>query len=134
MSRRMSAWQHTDPTAIALIFVACARLGDGELVEAELTRIVTRVGQWMPGASEAQLREVLATAIEQFRAAPDPAAQLQLVDAAASRLVELMAAPERERVVTELIGLAHADGSVEAGETDFVFAVARTLGVDVSIA
>ncbi len=129
----MSAWEHTDPTAIALIFVACARLGDGELVEAEMTRIVERVGQWMPGASEDELREALAQGVEQFRAGPDATAQLELVRAAASRLAERLAAPDRERIVTELIGLVYADGSVDVGETDFVLAVARTLGVEVAL-
>ena len=129
----MSAWQHTDPTAIALIYLACARLGDGELVEAELERIVTRIAQWMPGAEQAELRQVLGTAVDQFRAAPDASAQLQLVEAAASRLATVLAAPERERVVTELIGLVQADGAVDVGETDFVLAVARKLGVQVAL-
>ena len=133
MCPRMSAWEHTDPTAIALIYVACARLGDGELVEAELVRIVERVGQWMPGASEDQLREVIARGIEQFQAAPDERAQLQLVEASAERLHEVLAAQDRERVVTELIGLVQADGAVDVGETDFVLAVARALGVEVAL-
>ena len=133
MCPRMSAWEHTDPTAIALIYVACARLGDGELVEAELVRIVERVGQWMPGASEDQLREVIARGIEQFQAAPDERTQLQLVEASAERLHEVLAAQDRERVVTELIGLVQADGAVDVGETDFVLAVARALGVEVAL-
>lgn len=129
----MSAWDDIDPTAIALLYVGCARLGDGEIDAAELTRIVERINQWMPGASEAQLRETLSQAVEQFRAAPDPRAQLALIDAAARRLGTVLVATDRERVVTELIGLAYADGGVDVGETDFVLAVARSLGVEVAV-
>ena len=129
----MSTWDDIDPTAIALLFVGCARLGDGEIVDAELTRIVERVSQWMPGASEVQLRATLAKAIEQFRAAPGATAQLELVEAAARRLHDLLVPSDRERVVTELIGLAYADGEVSVGETDFVLAVAHELGVEVAL-
>ena len=60
-------------------------------------------------------------------------AQLELVDAAARRLATILAPLERERVVTELIGLAYADGGVDVGETDFVLAVARALDVEVAL-
>lgn len=130
----MSAWEDTDPAAIAFLFVACARLGDGVVSEPEVVRIVERVAQWMPGASLEQLRAELARALELFRSAPDRAAQQALVHATTERLRERLAAPERERLVTELIGLSQADGQVDVGETDFVFAVADRLDVEIALA
>ncbi|MFO7565039.1 MAG: TerB family tellurite resistance protein [Enhygromyxa sp.] len=129
----MSVWEDVDPAAIAFLFVACARLGDGVLSEPELVRIVERVAQWMPGATLEQLRAELERGIELFRDAPDRAAQEALVGATTKRLREQLAAPERERLVTELIGLSYADGELDVGEADFVLTVAETLDVEVAI-
>jgi uncharacterized tellurite resistance protein B-like protein len=130
----VSAWEDVDPAAIAFLFVACAKLADDELSESEVVRIVERVAQWMPGATREQLRAELARAIDLFRSAPDRAAQQALVVATAERLRERLAAPERERLVTELIGLSYADGELDVGETDFVLAVAEQLDVEVALA
>ncbi|KIG12139.1 hypothetical protein DB30_01873 [Enhygromyxa salina] len=129
----MSTWNEQDPAAIAFLFVACARTADGELVEAELVRIVERVGQWMPGASREQLHEILERAVALYQGAPDQRAVIGLVEATAERLRELLAREDRERLVTELIGLAYADGHVEQGEADFVLATARILDVEVAL-
>ncbi len=130
----VNPWDGTDPAAIAFLFVACARMADDSLSEAEVVRIVERISQWMPGASRAQVHGALERAVELFRSAPDRAAREALVVVTAERLGELLAAPERERLVTELIGLSYADGEVDVGETDFVLSVARKLDVDVAIA
>ena len=130
----MTTWDDIDPVAIAFLFVACARMGDGALHEAELVRLVERVGQWMPGASEAQLREVLGQAVDLYRDAPDDRARAALVHATAERLREAASHEDRERLVTELIGLVYADGAVNVGETDFVMDVARALDVTVALA
>lgn len=130
----ISPWDDVDPAAIAFLFVACARMADDELSEAEVVRIVERVAQWMPGATREQLHAELARAVELFGDAPDRAAQQALVVVTAERLAELLAAPERERLVTELIGLSYADGKVEIGEIDFVLLVAERLGVEVALA
>lgn len=130
----VSAWEDVDPAAIAFLFVACARMADDVLSESEVVRIVERVAQWMPGASREQLRAELARAVDLFHSAPDRAAQRALVIATAERLRERLAAPERERLVTELIGLSYADGEVDVGETDFVLTVAERLDVEVALA
>ncbi|PRQ06753.1 TerB family tellurite resistance protein [Enhygromyxa salina] len=130
----MTTWNEQDPAAIAFLFVACARTADGELVEAELVRIVERVGQWMPGATREQLHEVLERAVALYQGAPDQRAVFSLVEATAARLRDLLVREDRERLVTELIGLAYADGQVDIGETDFVLATARILGVEVALA
>ena len=133
-NRAMSNWDDVDPAAIAFLFVACARMADDSLSEAEVVRIVERVAQWMPGATREQLHGELERAVDLFRSAPDRAAQQALVIVTAERLRERLAAPERERLVTELIGLAQADGEVDVGETDFVLAVAERLDVEVALA
>ncbi|NVB40475.1 TerB family tellurite resistance protein [Pseudenhygromyxa sp. WMMC2535] len=130
----MSTWDESDPAAIAFLFVACARTADGELAEAEVVRIVERIAAWMPGASIDELHEILARAVELFGAAPDPRALHELVHATSDRLAALLAVEERERLVTELIGLSYADGQVDIGETDFVLAVAKILDVEVALA
>jgi uncharacterized tellurite resistance protein B-like protein len=127
-------WEQSDPSAIAFLYLACGRIGDGELVEAELIRIVERIGQWMPGATREQLHEVLGKATELLRSAPDEVALAELVEVTAERLHDVLAEQERERLVTELIGLVQADGDVDIGETDFVLAVARKLGIHVAVA
>lgn len=129
-----SSWNESDPAAIAFLYVACARTADGELAEAEVVRIVERIAAWMPGSSREELHEVLARAVALFQAAPDPKALHELVTATASRLHDLLAVEERERLVTELIGLSYADGQVDVGETDFVLAIARILDVEVGLA
>lgn len=130
----MTTWNDLDPAAIAFLFVACARTADGEFVDAEFVRIVERVGQWMPGASREQLHEVLERAVALYQAAPDDRAVIELVEVTAERLRDLLAPEDRERLVTEMIGLARADGAVDVGETDFVLATARILGVTVALA
>jgi uncharacterized tellurite resistance protein B-like protein len=129
----MSTWDGTDPSAIAFLYVACARMADGELSEAEVVRIVERVSAWMPGASTEQIHETLEHAVALFREAPDGRSRQELVEVTAERLHELLAAEERERLVTELIGLVYADGKVDVGETDYVLAVAGILDVEVAI-
>ena len=130
----MHTWDDVDPAAIAFLFVACARLADGVLSEVEVVRIVERVAQWMPGATTEDIHAELERAVSLFRDAPDATAQQALVLATAERLRELLGPPERERLVTELIGLAYADGEVDLGETDFVLTVARALDVEVALA
>jgi uncharacterized tellurite resistance protein B-like protein len=133
MYSSVNPWDEVDPAAIAFLFVACARLADGELSEAEVVRIVERVAQWMPGATREQLRGELERALALFHDAPDETAARALVVATAERLRERLAAPERERLVTELIGLSYADGELDIGETDYVLAVAELLDVEVSL-
>lgn len=132
--RGVSTWSDVDPAAIAFLFVACARLGDGSLSEPEVVRIVERVAQWMPGATREQIHDEIERAVALFRDAPDRASQQALVVATAERLHELLDAPARERLVTELIGLSYADGEVDVGETDFVLTVAERLDVEVALA
>jgi uncharacterized tellurite resistance protein B-like protein len=134
MYSTVNTWDEVDPAAIAFLFVACARMADGVLSEAEVVRIVERVAQWMPGATTQELHNQLERAVTLFQSGPDQVAQQALVVATADRLRDLLAAPERERLVTELIGLAYADGEVDVGETDFVLTVARRLDVDVALA
>jgi uncharacterized tellurite resistance protein B-like protein len=129
----MNTWNEQDPAAIAFLFVACARTADDELVEAELVRVVERVAQWMPGASREQVHDVLERAVTLYQGAPDHRAVIGLVEATAERLRELLVREDRERLVTELIGLAYADGQVDLGETDFVLATARILGVEIAL-
>ena len=130
----MSSWEDLDPAAIAFLFVACARTADGELVEAEVVRIVERISQWMPGATRDQVHDVLEQGVKLLRDAPDARSLAQLVEVTAERLGALLAPEDRERLVTELIGLVQADGEVDQGETDFVLAAARALGVEVALA
>ena len=129
----MPSWDDVDPAAIAFLFVACARTADGELVESEVVRAVERIAAWMPGASREQVREVLARAVELHRSAPDERSVIELVRATAERLRTRLAQVERERVVTEIIGLVRADGEVDLGELDFVVAVAKILEVEVAV-
>jgi uncharacterized tellurite resistance protein B-like protein len=129
----VSLWASVDPAAIAFLFVACARTDD-TLSEAELVRLVERVAQWMPGATREQLRAELEKAVILFGSAPDRAALHALVTATAERLRERLEISERERLVTELIGLSQADGEVDINETDFVLTIAKCLDVEVALA
>jgi uncharacterized tellurite resistance protein B-like protein len=131
---RVHNWDDVDPSAIAFLFVACARMADDSLSEAEVVRIVERVGQWMPGATLEQVHDEIGRAVTLFKDAPDRTAEQALVTVTAERLRDLLPAPERERLVTELIGLSYADGEVDVGETDFVLTVAQQLGVEVALA
>lgn len=128
----MSTWEQVDVAAIAFLFVACAH-SDDTLDETELVRLVQRVAQWMPGATLAQIREQLMKGIKLFRSAPDRVALEALVVATAQRLHMVLEVSERERLVTELIGLSQADGGVEVGEADFVLTVAEHLDVEVAL-
>lgn len=130
----MSTWEAIDPAAIAFLFVACARMADDALSEAEVVRIVERIAQWMPGATREQIHAEIERAVTLFRDAPDRLAQQALVVVTAERLRDLLTAPERERLVTELIGLSYADGELDLGETDFVLAVADRLDIKVGLA
>jgi uncharacterized tellurite resistance protein B-like protein len=129
----MNAWTELDPAAIAFLFAACARTADGELVEDEFVRIVERVSQWMPGASREQLYDVFERGVSLYQDAPDHRAVLALVEVTAERLRDLLEQEDRERLVTELIGLAYADGQVDVGEIDFVLCTARILNVEVAL-
>ncbi|GEM_PF-2646408 len=127
----MSSWNQSDLASIAFVFVACAKMTDGDLSEVEIVRIVERIAGWMPGASTAELHAVLARAVELFKAAPDDQARHQLVSASTNALHERMVPEDRERLVTELIALVQVDGRVDDSEANFVFAIAEILGVDV---
>jgi uncharacterized tellurite resistance protein B-like protein len=129
----VSLWASVDPAAIAFLFVACARTDD-TLSEPELVRLVERVAQWMPGATREQLHAELEKGVSLYRSAPDRAAVQALVTATAERLRERLEASERERLVTELIGLSQADGEVDVSETDLVLAIAKCLDVEVALA
>ncbi|EDM74405.1 hypothetical protein PPSIR1_17115 [Plesiocystis pacifica SIR-1] len=124
-------WTESDPAAIAFLFVCCAKLSDGDLSDEELVRIVERVAAWMPGASEDELRGALGRATALYGDAPDALSRRELAEATAHRLGELLVQADRERLITELIGLAQVDG-VTPGETSFILAVAEVFGVAVS--
>jgi uncharacterized tellurite resistance protein B-like protein len=130
----VSTWDDVDPAAIAFLFVACARMADDVLSEAEVVRVVERVAQWMPGGTREQIHAELEKAVSLFRSAPDHVAVQALVIATAERLHERLEVSERERLVTELIGLSQADGEVDVGETEFVLTVAKCLDVEVALA
>ena len=129
----MTPWQDTDLVGIGFLFVVCARMADGVLSEEEVVRIVQRMAAWMPGATTEQIHAMLERSVAEYQAPPDDRSRAELVEATARGLRQRLARPERERLMTELIGLTQADGEVDLGETDFVLAIARALDIQVAL-
>lgn len=116
--------------AVLMLYIACAKLPDGRLDEKEAARILELTRSHTKGLAEGyaeQAVEDVARTLGQTAGAP---AQLALVVEAAERVRRNLDDDAKADLVGELRSIARADGERNAAETDFVEAVAKTLGVD----
>jgi uncharacterized tellurite resistance protein B-like protein len=115
--------------AIVLLYLAVAKLPDGQLDRAEAARIVALTATHARGLSVKYVEQVIKDVSAEFAAHPDDAGRLGLVVAAAEHVAQTLAPPAKSALVDELHHLAGANGKVTDEERAFVDAIAKTLGV-----
>jgi tellurite resistance protein len=112
-----------------LVYLACAKLTDGDLDPREVEAIGTQVRSLVPRLSPVYSDQIIRDVAEHFGAFEAPDLLLGEVVRSAERLAEDLERDELEGLVRGLIRISEADGSVSVQERDFVSAVARTFGV-----
>ena len=116
--------------AVLLLYIACAKLPDGQLDEREAARILQLVRNHTEGLAEGYAELAVEDVARTLGQATDVDAQLTLVVDAAERVKRNLDDDVKANLVDELRSIARADGSNNEAELLFVEAVAKTLGVD----
>ena len=116
--------------AVLMLYIACAKLPDGELDEREGARILHLARAHSKGLAQHYAEQAVEDVAKQLGQAKDPQAQLKLVVDAAERAARNLDDEAKSDLVAELRSIARSNGRVESAELDFVHAVAKTLGVE----
>jgi tellurite resistance protein len=117
--------------AVLTLYLACGKLSDGDLDPDEMRVIGERTRAQLPDLSPAYADAVLSQVAREFMSLSEDKAKLHKVVLAAERIAEGLDRLAQEAIVKDLISITEADGDVDAGEAEFVVAVARTFGIDV---
>lgn len=116
--------------AVLMLYIACAKLPDGRLDEKEAARILELARGHTQGLAGGYAEQAVEDVAHTLGRAADAQAQLALVVEAAERVRRNLDDDVKANLVGELRSIARADGDRDAAETDFVEAVAKTLGVE----
>lgn len=116
--------------AVLMLYIACAKLPDGELDEREAARILDLARAHTKGLAQHYAEQAVEDVSKALGQAADPQAQLKLVVDAAQRASRNLDDDAKASLVAELRSIARADGVNTSAELDFVHAVAKTLGVE----
>ncbi len=117
--------------AVLLLYLACAKLTDGDLDPREAETIVTRARAQVPELAPSYADKVLATVAVEFAQLPDIDTRLRRVVLAAERVAEGLSDEAQRAVIEDLIEIADADGETSSAERDFVLAAAKTFGIEI---
>ncbi len=115
--------------AVLMLYLACAKLPDGELDADEGARILRLTQQHTQALAAGYAEQALADVARTLAEAGSPEAQLGLVHDAATHLAGALSDGGKAQVVADLRSIANANGS-DTDERGFLHAAARTLGVD----
>ena len=116
--------------AVVLLYVAAAKLPDGDLGEAEARRILELTRRHTAGLAESYGEGVIADVAERLAALTEPQDRLAAIVDAAEHLARALERSAKQGIADELRSIARVDGTVSAGERDFVEAVVQTFGVE----
>lgn len=117
--------------AVLLLYLACAKLTDGDLDPREAETIVKRARAQVPELAPSYADKVLATVAVEFAQLPDIDTRLRRVVLAAERVAEGLSDEAQRAVIEDLIEIADADGETSSAERDFVLAAAKTFGIEI---
>lgn len=116
--------------AVLMLYIACAKLPDGRLDEKEAARILELARAHTRGLTDGYATQAVEDVARTLGQATDAQAQLALVVEAAERVGRNLDDDVKANLVGELRSIARADGERDAAESNFVEAVAKTLGVE----
>ncbi len=107
---------------VALVLVAVAHSSDARLGGSELAAIREALAGWKPGASADEVEGVLRVVLERYQEAPTA------VEPTIERLAASLSLLERLALVSDLLGVAGADGAVSASEREAIDALKQAHG------
>lgn len=116
--------------AVILLYLACSKLPDDELSEAEAERILVLAHRHTAGLAPSYAEQVVQGVAAELAGLSDVDARLARVAQAAELVGRTLSVDAKEALVDELRSIARADGTVTPGEREFVRAVAQTFGLD----
>lgn len=128
----MTTVEHADSRtfeAAVLLYLACSKLPDGDLADAEASRVLELTRRHTSGLAESYGTQVVADVAAKLAAAPDSAASLAQVVDAAEILAKALDGKSKREFVDELKSIANADGNMLPQERSFIDAVAQTFGL-----
>ena len=108
---------------VALVLVAVAHSSDAVLDGAEVDSIREAVAGWNPAARADTIEDVLRVVLERYQEAPTA------IEPSIERLAASLSLLERLALVSDLLGVAGADGAVSAEERASIDALKQALGL-----
>ena len=115
---------------IALIYIIMGHSTDGDLQDAEIQAMLSRLGEWEPDLDEEQLRSILRTALQYYSQGPD---RDDIQDSIAS-IKDALPRSQRLIILDDLVTIARSDGSVTDAEREIVESLSSAWHIDVRIA
>ena len=116
--------------AVLVLYIACSKLPDDNLDEAQAARILALTEAHTAGLAHGYAERALSDVSKALVEAGSIDAQLAMVVEAAELLGKVLDDEAKRSLVSELQSIAAADGQYTGAEQDFVKAAAKTLGVD----
>lgn len=115
--------------AVILLYLACSKLTDGDLDDAEAGRILELVREHTPKLAASYGESVVADVAARLAELTEPTALLSAIVDAAEQVSDALSPAAKVGIVEDLESITAADGEVSSAERDFVAAVAKTFGV-----
>ncbi len=115
---------------LGFLYLSFTHSTDGELSGDEILKISEILNKWVPGASKAQISQVMVAAGNWYNSLDGDKARLEALKSCTDKLNEGLAAQsQRDAVIMSLLQLARADGKVTASEEAFIEEIKAVLGV-----
>ncbi|MCA9651164.1 MAG: TerB family tellurite resistance protein [Myxococcales bacterium] len=116
--------------AVILLYLACSKLPDGDLDEAEAHRILELTRRHTRELAPSYGERVVAQVSAELAQPHDAESRLAKVVEAAELLGRTLSERAKHELVDELTSIVAADGTLSSRERHFVRAVAKTFGLE----
>ena len=119
-SRTQNDWSAVHD--LALIYLTLAHRTDDDLSEAEMDTISQKIGEWLPDASEEDVKHLVREVLTVYVQGPDE----RLFDASVESVSQAIPPHQRSALLDDLQHIAEADGTVLEAEQHLIDRLTRS--------
>lgn len=112
--------------SLAFLYLTFGHSTDGQLAADEMRLLAAKLREWAPDTELGDIGELLRGAVASYKAADDKLGEARKITAALKGALD---DDQLRRVLSDLEGIAEADGVVVEGEKAFIEETRATLGL-----
>lgn len=112
--------------SLAFLYLTFGHSTDGQLTADEMRLLAAKLREWAPGTELGDIGEILRSAVVDYKAAADKLGEAREITAALKGTLD---DDQLRRVLSDLEGIAEADGQVIDEEKAFIEQTRQALGL-----